>query len=164
MTESVLQYGCTTWSLTKCIEKKLDRNKSLRQHSTKRQLYGLLPLISKTIQLRGTRYTGHWVVSLYPVYIYIYIYICVCVCVCVCVCLYNVRFGTKWFYSMEPLLRRDSCVALARYTWSDWQFPFWDTSGTKRITQPSVCARACVCVCYFKIPPELLFFLYNAAI
>ena len=34
-------------------------NKSLRQHSTKLQLYGHLPLITKTIQARWTRYAGH---------------------------------------------------------------------------------------------------------
>ena len=66
---SILLYGCTTWTLTKRIEKKLDGNyirmlrailnKSWRQHSTKPQLYGHLPLITKTIKVRRTRYTGH---------------------------------------------------------------------------------------------------------
>ena len=66
---SSLLYGCTTWMLTKCIEKKLDRNctrmlgailnKSWKQHPTKQQLYGHSPLTSKTIQLRPTRHTGH---------------------------------------------------------------------------------------------------------
>ena len=46
---SILLYGCTTWMLTKWLEKKLDGNytrmlrailnKSWRQHSTKHQLY-----------------------------------------------------------------------------------------------------------------------------
>ena len=46
----ILLYGCTTWALTKRIEKKLDcnytrmlqaiLNKSWRQHPTKQQLYG----------------------------------------------------------------------------------------------------------------------------
>ena len=59
---SILQYGCTTWMLTKRLEKKLDGNytrmlqailnRSLRQHLTKHQLYGHLPLITKTIQVR----------------------------------------------------------------------------------------------------------------
>ena len=55
---SILQYGCTTWTLTKRIEKNLDGNytrmlriilnKSWRQHPTKYQLYGHLPSITKT--------------------------------------------------------------------------------------------------------------------
>ena len=66
---SILLYGCTTWTLTKCIEKKLDKNckrmlqtilnKSWKQHPTKQLLYGYLPLISKTIQIRWTRHAGH---------------------------------------------------------------------------------------------------------
>ena len=66
---SILLYGCTTWTLTKQLEKKLDGNytrmlwailnKSWRQHPTKHQLYGHLPPITKTIQVRWTRYTGH---------------------------------------------------------------------------------------------------------
>ena len=34
-------------------------NKSWKQHPTKQQLYGHLPPISKTIQIRLTRHTGH---------------------------------------------------------------------------------------------------------
>ena len=59
---SILLYGCTTWTLTKRLEKKLDGNytrmmrailnKSWRQHSTRYQLYGHLPPIMKTIQVR----------------------------------------------------------------------------------------------------------------
>ena len=58
---SILLYGCTTWTLTKRLEKKLDGNytrilrailnKSWRQHPTRHQLYGHLPLITKTIQV-----------------------------------------------------------------------------------------------------------------
>ena len=58
----ILLYGCTTWTLTKWMEKKLDGNytrmlrailnKSWRQHPTKHQLYGHLPPITKTIQVR----------------------------------------------------------------------------------------------------------------
>ena len=58
---SILLYGCTTWSLTKQLEKKLDGNytrmlrailnKSWRQHPTRHQLYGHLPPITKTIQV-----------------------------------------------------------------------------------------------------------------
>ena len=65
----ILLYGCTTWTLTKQQEKKLDSNytrmlwailnKSWRQHPTKHQLYGHLPPITKTIQVRWTRHAGH---------------------------------------------------------------------------------------------------------
>ena len=66
---SILLYGYTTWTLTKWLEKKLDSNytrmlrailnKSWRQHPTKHQLYGHLPPITKTIQVRRTRHAGH---------------------------------------------------------------------------------------------------------
>ena len=66
---SILLYGCTTWTLTKRLEKKLDGNytrmlravlnKSWRQHPTRHQLYGHLPPITKTIQVRRTRQVGH---------------------------------------------------------------------------------------------------------
>ena len=58
----ILLYGCTTWTLTKRLMKKLDSNytrmlrailnKSWRQHPTRHQLYGHLPPITKTIQFR----------------------------------------------------------------------------------------------------------------
>ena len=61
----ILLYGCSTWTLIKRLQKKLDgnytrmlraiMNKSWRQHPTKHQLYGHLPLITKTIQVRRTR-------------------------------------------------------------------------------------------------------------
>ena len=66
---SILLYGCTIWTLTKWLEKKLDGNytrmlrailnKSWRQPPTRYQLYGHLPPIMKTIQVRRTRHTGH---------------------------------------------------------------------------------------------------------
>ena len=66
---SILLYGCTTWMLTKWLEKKLDGNytrtlrailnKSWQQHPTRHQLYGHLPPITKTIQVRRTRHAGH---------------------------------------------------------------------------------------------------------
>ena len=66
---SILLYGCTTWTLTKRLEKNLDGNytrmlrailnKSWRQHPTRHQLYGHLPPITKTIEVRQTRHTGH---------------------------------------------------------------------------------------------------------
>ena len=66
---SILLYGCTTWTLTKRMEKKLDSNytrmlrailnKSWRQHPTKQQLYSHLPPITKTIKVGRTRHAGH---------------------------------------------------------------------------------------------------------
>ena len=66
---SILLYGCTTWTLTKRLKKKLDGNytrmlrailnKSWRQYPTRHQLYGHLPPITKTIQVRRTRHAGH---------------------------------------------------------------------------------------------------------
>ena len=66
---SILLYGCTTWTLTKWLEKKLDGNytrmlrailnKSWQQHPTRHQLYGHLPPITETIQVRRTRHAGH---------------------------------------------------------------------------------------------------------
>ena len=66
---SILLYGCTTWMLTKRMEKKLDGNytrmlrailnRSWMQHPTKQQLYSHLPPITKTIQIRRTRHAGH---------------------------------------------------------------------------------------------------------
>ena len=66
---SILLYGCTIWTLTKRLEKKLDGNytrmlrailnKSWRQHPTRHQLYGHLPPITETIQVRRTRHAGH---------------------------------------------------------------------------------------------------------
>ena len=66
---SILLYGCTTWTITKRIEKKkLDSNytrmlrailnKSWRQHPTKQQLYSHLQPITKTIKIRRTRHVG----------------------------------------------------------------------------------------------------------
>ena len=60
---------CWLWTLTKRLEEKLDGNytrmlrailnKSWRQHPTRHQLYGHLPPIMKTIQVRRTRHAGH---------------------------------------------------------------------------------------------------------
>ena len=66
---SILLYGCTTWTLTKRMEKKLDGNytrmlrailnKPWRQQPTKHQLYGHLPPITKTIKVERSRHAGH---------------------------------------------------------------------------------------------------------
>ena len=66
---SILLYGCTKWTLTKRMEKRLDSNytrmlrailnKSCRQCPIKQQLYGHPPPITKTIKVRRTRHAGH---------------------------------------------------------------------------------------------------------
>ena len=66
---SILLCGCTTWTLIKRLENKLDGNytrmlrailnKSWRQHPTRHQLYDHLPPITKAIQVRRTRYARH---------------------------------------------------------------------------------------------------------
>ena len=66
---SILLYGCTTWTLTKRLEKKLDDNntrmlrailnKSWRKHPTRHQLYGHPHPITKTLQVRRTKHAGH---------------------------------------------------------------------------------------------------------
>ena len=66
---SILLYGCTTWTLTKRMEKKLDGNykrmlrailnKSWRKHPTKPQLYGHLSPIMKTIKVRRNTHAEH---------------------------------------------------------------------------------------------------------
>ena len=66
---SILLYGCTTWTLTKRMEKELDGNyprmlqallnKSWGQHPTKQQLYSHIPPITKTINIRRTRHARH---------------------------------------------------------------------------------------------------------
>ena len=66
---SILLYGCTTSTLTKQVEKRLDGNctrmlrailnKSRRQHRTNQHLYGHLPPITKTIKIKQTRHVGH---------------------------------------------------------------------------------------------------------
>ena len=65
---SILLYRCTTWTLTKRIEKKLDGNctrmlrtilnKSWKQRPTKQLLYSYLPPITKPTQIKGTRHAG----------------------------------------------------------------------------------------------------------
>ena len=65
---SILLYGCTTRTLTIRL-KKLDGNytrmlqailkRSWQQHPTRRQLYGHLPPITKTIQARRNGHAGH---------------------------------------------------------------------------------------------------------
>ena len=68
----ILLYGCTTWTLTKRMEKKLDGNytrtlrailnKSWRQHTTKQQLYGHLPPITNTYL-----FAHKWIFSSIPI-------------------------------------------------------------------------------------------------
>ena len=66
---SILLYWCTTRTLSKRLEKRLDGNytimlrailnKSWRQNLPRHQLYGHQPPITKTIQVRRTRHAGH---------------------------------------------------------------------------------------------------------
>ena len=66
---SILLYGCTTWTLTKHMEKRLNGNytrilrailnKTWRQHPTKQEIYEHLPPITKTIQVKQTWHAGH---------------------------------------------------------------------------------------------------------
>ena len=66
---SILLFGCSAWTLTKRMEKKIDGNytrvlqailnTSRRQHRTKPQLYGHQPPITKTIQVKRNRHGGH---------------------------------------------------------------------------------------------------------
>ena len=65
---SILLYGCTTWTLTKRMEKfdvnctrmqRAIQNKSWRKYPTKQQLYGHQPPITKTIDINQTRHAGH---------------------------------------------------------------------------------------------------------
>ena len=68
-TVSILLYGCSTWTLTKHMKKKLDGNytrmlrailnKPWRQHPTKQQLYGHLPPMTKTIKIRRSGRARH---------------------------------------------------------------------------------------------------------
>ena len=61
---SILLYRCTTWTLTKWLEKKVDGNytrmlRVILNKSIRHKLYGHLPPITKTIQVRPTRHAGH---------------------------------------------------------------------------------------------------------
>ena len=68
-TVSILLYRRATWTLTKRMEKKLNGNntrmlravlnKSWKRHHTEKQLYGHLPPILKTIQVRRTTHAKH---------------------------------------------------------------------------------------------------------
>ena len=94
---SILLYGCTTWTLTKWMEKTLDDNytrmlrpilnKSWRQHPTNHQLYGYLPPITKTILVRRTRHAGH--------------------------CWRSGGWAYKWCTPMDPLIWRSKSRAIS---------------------------------------------------
>ena len=60
----ILLYGCTTWTLTKRMEKKLDGNYTRMLQAAwnkvlEATLYNTLPPITKTIQVRQTRHSAH---------------------------------------------------------------------------------------------------------
>ena len=54
-----VRHGCTPWTLTKRLEKKLDGNYTRMLRVILNQLYGHLPPITKNIQVRRTRHAGH---------------------------------------------------------------------------------------------------------
>ena len=66
---SILLHGCTTWTLSKRMEKNLDGNytimlgailnKPWKEYPTTKQLYGHVLPITKTILVRRTRHAGH---------------------------------------------------------------------------------------------------------
>ena len=68
-TETILLYGCTSWSLTKQEEKAIDgtytrmlrmvQNVHWSQHMTNRELYGSLSKVSDTIRARRLSLAGH---------------------------------------------------------------------------------------------------------
>ena len=78
---SILLCGCTTWTLTKRMEKKFEGNytrmlrailnTSKRQQPSKPQVYSLLPPITKTIIVRRNRHAGHWWRSRYEFISYV---------------------------------------------------------------------------------------------
>ena len=67
--ESVLLYGCETWTLTPPMEKSLDGcytrmlraalNVSWRDHLTNEQLYGGIPKLTEKIRMRRLQLAGH---------------------------------------------------------------------------------------------------------
>ena len=67
--ESVLLYGCESWTLTKQLKKQLDGcyTRMLRtalgihwsQHLTNEELYGNLPKITEKIRARRLKFSGH---------------------------------------------------------------------------------------------------------
>ena len=60
---SILLYGCTTWTLAKCMEKNKNAACNIEQileaAPQKQQLYSHLPPIAKTIQVRRTKHAEH---------------------------------------------------------------------------------------------------------
>ena len=63
---SILLFGYTTWTLTKHVEKRLNDNFTRmllailnKSWKTKQQMYGHIPPIMKTIQVRQTWHAGH---------------------------------------------------------------------------------------------------------
>ena len=108
---SILMYGCTTWTLTKRMEKRLDEQ---RQGDQLEPMYNsfvpIQDIVLKTcrkqwtIEKGGEKGSGISVLMVrhddYYIYIYIqtsyiYIYIYIYVCVCVCVCIYRERDGEE---------------------------------------------------------------------
>ena len=67
--ESILIYGCDSWSLTQTVGNALDgtytrmlqttQNVSMRHHMTNQELYGSLPRITTIVRQRRLRLVGH---------------------------------------------------------------------------------------------------------
>ena len=67
--ESILLYGCESWTMTKTLVKKVDgtytrmlrrvKNVSWRAYMSNEQLYGPIPKLSATIKRRGLTLAGH---------------------------------------------------------------------------------------------------------
>ena len=67
--ESILLYGCESWTMTKTLVKKVDgtytrmlrrvKNVSWRAHMSNEQLYGPIPKLSATIMRRRLTLAGH---------------------------------------------------------------------------------------------------------
>ena len=67
--EPILLYGCETWTLTKTMEKRLDgtytrllmriQDLSWKNHPSKEQIYGKLPVVSALVRSRRVQFAGH---------------------------------------------------------------------------------------------------------
>ena len=57
---SILLYGCTTWTPTKRVKKKLDGNYTKMLRTILNKSWRHLPPITKTIKIRRTRHAQHF--------------------------------------------------------------------------------------------------------
>ena len=110
---TILWYGCITWALTKCIEKKPNGiysrmlciivNKSWKQHLMKQQLYSHSLPIFKSIQVRWKRHVEHcWRIKDKLISMFYESYTWMCQCWSTCKNLQQLCVGTGC--SLEGLL------------------------------------------------------------